>query len=601
VSTAAREPASGQSAAAGAIDSRGRARQTVADLAELCARHPTLTVSAVATVWALILTMGLIRHLDADIYGYPGDATGTIAIYSWWGYALTHGRSLFDNPYGAPFGAGYDSVAFTALPIAVAAPLSALVGPVVAYNLLVLSGFPLTAWVTFLLGRQFGLPALAAAFSALAFTFIPYHLQKAMGHLGMVHLELFSGTLLFLVRWRATGRRRNLAFAGIMAGLALCLDPYDAYIDAVLVVAFFLVSVPLASPLLRGIGRRLRAHAAAAVVIAAVAALFVPAAVLAAHRPGGSGGYLSGVANGAQGVTHLESELIIYSARPIEYVQPWFANPLVPDAVKQFELTNLHYSNFTENTLFLGYAVMILGIVGTALIRRAVFPVVVSWAIGVAGFVFSMPPFQYQVPPGVSLSAPSYYLYSVIPYFRVYARFGVLVMLAAVILAGFGFAALSSRLRAGWPRAVLIVPFIILAVEFNNVPPLHTTRIFPAPPAYQWLAAQPSGILIEYPLHGPNGSNQEVQTEEYELYQQTHQHPIFNGATPSSPAGQLEPRLEPYYSPGVPIVLRELGIRYVFVHRAEYGQDGFELPHQVDGLQYVMTLAGVDIFEVPGG
>jgi hypothetical protein len=184
----------------------------------------------------------------------------------------------------------------------------------------------------------------------------------------------------------------------------------------------------------------------------------------------------------------------------------------------------------------------------------------------------------------------------------VYARFGVLVMLAAVLLAGFGFAALSSRLRVGWPRALLVVPFLLLAVEFNNVPPLHTTRLFPAPPAYEWLASQPSGILIEYPLRaGPDPGVQQVQTYEYELYQQTHQHPIFNGSTPTSRAGQLEPRLEPYYSPGVASELRALGIRYVFVHRNEYAADGLQLPNQVAGLRFVMTLAGIDIYEVSGG
>lgn len=576
-------------------------RQAFDDLVRLGSRWPALTVTIVATLWALVLTMGLGLHLNADIYGGGGDSTGTIANYAWWGYAITHGKWLFDNPYGAPFGAGYDTVAFTALPVVVSAPLSAILGPVVTYNVEVLSGFPLTAWVTFLLARRLGLPGLAAAFSALAFTFLPYHLQKSMGHLGMVHLELFSGTLLFLVRWRQTGRRRNLAFAGIMVGLALCLDPYDAYVDAVLIAAFFVVSLALAWPLVRGVWRRLRAHAVAAVVIAVVAALFVPAAVLAAHRPNGSGSYAQGVASGAQAASRLRIETLYYSARPIEFVEPWFANPLVPQELKQYELSNLHYSNVAENTLFLGFTVMALGIVGLLFVRRAVFPVAVSLGVGVAGFVFAAPPLWYQVLPGVTVSAPSYYLYSLLPYFRVYARFGVLVMLAAVLLAGFGFAVLASRLRPGWPRAFLVVPFLLLAIEFNNLPPLHTTRLFPAPPPYEWLASQPQGILIEYPLHAGDPGAQEVRTYNYELYQQTHQHPIFNGSTPTSRAGQLEPRLEPYYAPGVASELRALGIRYVFVHRNEYSGDGYQLPQEVDGLRFVMTMAGVDIYEVRGG
>jgi hypothetical protein len=599
VSTTARGPAAGHRPSVASTATTRRIRWAFDELGGLCTRRPALTVTVVATLWALVLTMGMIRHLDADIYGYPGDATGTIASYAWWGYALAHGRSLLAYPWGAPFGAGLENVPLSALQVGISAPLSAVLGPVVTYNLEVLSGFPLTAWVTFVLSRQLGLPALAAAFSALAFTFMPYHLQKAMGHLGMVHLELFSGTLLFLVRWRATGRRRNLAFAGIIAGLALCLDPYDAFIDMVLVAAFFLVSVALPSPLLRGVARRLRAHVLAAAAVAAATAALVPAAVLAAHRPSGSGSYVQGVVSGAQEAARLRIELLIYSARPIEFVQPWFANPLVPQAIRQYELSNLHYSNITESTLFLGYSVIALAILGTVLVRRAVFPVVLSWAVGLAGFVFAAPPLLYQVLPGVSVSAPSYYLYSVLPFFRVYARFGVLVMLAAVLLAGFGFAAIASRLRGGWPRAFLIVPFLLMAVEFNNLPPLHTTRIFPAPPAYTWLASQPSGILVEYPLHGVDTGTQQVENSQYELYQQTHRHPILNGSATSSRMGQLEPELEPYYSPQVVSRLRALGVRYVFVHRLGYLGSDIQFPRQVDGLQFVMTLAGIDVYEVP--
>jgi hypothetical protein len=600
VSATAGDTTAGRQAAVAAA-SRGPIRQTFEELKGVCSRHPGLTVAVIASVWASILTMGLILHLNADIYGEPGDATGTIADYAWWGYALTHGKSLFENPYGAPFGAGYENVVFSALQVAVSAPLSAVLGPVVTYNLEVLSGFPLTAWVTFLLGRQLRLPPLAAAFSALALTFMPYHLQKAMGHLGMVHMELFSATLLFLLRWRDTGRRRNLALAGVVAGLALCLDPYDAFIAAVLIAAFFVVSLALASPLLPGIWRRLREHTLAAVIGVASAALFAPVALVAAHRPTGSGAYLQGVAAGAQGVAHLRAETITFSARPIEFVQPWFANPLVPEWLRQSELSNLP-GNVAENTLFLGYTVMVLAIVGTLLIRRAVFPVVISWAVGLAGFVFSAPPFLYRLPAGITISAPSYYLYSLLPYFRVYARFGVLVMLGVVLLAGLGLAGLASRVRAGWPRAFLVVPFLLLAVEFNNLPPLHTTRLFPAPPAYEWLAAQPPGILIEYPLHAGSDANvQQIQTYQYELYQQTHQHPIFNGSSPTSRAGQMEPQLEPYYRPGVATRLGALGIRYVFVLRNEYRDDGLQLPHQVPGLRFVQTIAGIDVYEVASG
>jgi hypothetical protein len=63
--------------------------------------------------------------------------------------------------------------------------------------------------------------------------------------------------------------------------------------------------------------------------------------------------------------------------------------------------------------------------------------------------------------------------------------------------------------------------------------------------------------------------------------------------------GQLEPELEPYYSPQVVSRLRALGVRYVFVHRLGYLGSDIQFPRQVDGLQFVMTLAGIDVYEVP--
>ena len=40
------------------------------------------------------------------------------------------------------------------------------------------------------------------------------------------------------------------------------------------------------------------------------------------------------------------------------------------------------------------------------------------------------------------------------------------------------------------------------------------------------------------------------------------------------------------------------GVRYVFVHRHDYEVAGWSLPTTVEGLTYVTTLDGVDIYTV---
>jgi hypothetical protein len=539
------------------------------------------------------MTAPLIFQLDRSIYGYPGDATGTVAEYSWWSYALQHHQSIFDNTqWGAPFGAGWQSVPFPVLPVVLIAPLSALVGGTAAYNIEVLASFPLTAWVTFLLARRLGCRSLGAAFAALAFTFVPYHLEKAQGHAGQTHMEFFSATLLFLVRWRQGGSRWNIVAAGAMAGLTLWDDYYFAYILAFAVATFLVVSFtfrPHDSPQMSW----LRRHVSGALAVALVAAVFVPATVLLAIRP--SNGSLSGSLSAQTAGFHQGLEQIrVYSARPLEYLWPFHANPLLPAAVLKYETDHLHGSNFTEQTLFIGFTVLVLGSIGVVVGRRR-FETALLLAIGVVGFLVALPPGIHAGP--VTIPTPSLMLNPVFPIFRVYSRFGILVLLGAALLAGLGFSWLQGRLTGRWAW-LLAVPFLLTAVEFNNLPPTHDTQLYPAPAEYQWLAQQPAGILVEYPLDAGTPQTEEIETRQYTLYQHVHGHPIFNGATTASGAYALYPMLEPYYGSGVSQILKDIGIKYVFVHRDGYQQAGLDVPQSVAGFTYVQTLDGVDIYTV---
>ena len=547
----------------------------------------------IATLYSLVVTYPLVLQFDRSIYGYPGDATGTVAVYSWWEYALKHGLSIFDNTFwGAPYGAGWQAVPFAVIPVLVFAPLSALIGGTGAYNVEVISSFPLTAWITFLLARRLGCRPLGAAFAALAFTFVPYHLEKAQGHAGQTHMEFLAATLLFLLRWRQGGSRWNLVGAGAMAGLTLWDDYYLAYIGAFLVATFFVVSV-----IHKRVGATsidwIKKHAGAAIAVGAVTALFVPATVLTAERP--SNGSIGGALNAqTAGFNQGLDQIRIYSARPLEYFLPFHANPLLPSAVLRYEQDHLHGSNFTEETLFLGYTVMLLALVAVAIGWRH-FETRLLLGLGLVGFLVAFAPGLHLA--GFVIPAPSQLLNKLFPIFRVYSRFGILVMLGAALLAGLGFTWLQSRL-SGRKALLLAAPFLLTAIEFNNLPPTHVTQLYPAPAEYQWLAQQPPGILIEYPLKEGSPQIQEIQTRQYTLYQHVHGHPIFNGGTTASRADAVSQQLEPYYAPGVAKMLNDIGIRYLFVHMNDYQRDGFDVPKQVSGLTYIDTIDGVDIYSV---
>jgi hypothetical protein len=557
---------------------------------------PALLVTIAATVYSWVLTFPLILHLNSAIYGYPGDSTGGISIYDWWGYALRHHLDLFNNTlWGAPYGAGWQAVPFAVLPVLILGPLAAVAGGTVAYNLQMLSAFPLTAWLTFLASRRLGTSRVGAAFAALAFTFIPYHLEKAQGHVAETHMETFSGILYFLLRWRQGGSRWNLVAAGAFAGLAVWNDYYMAYIAAFLVATWFAVALfdrrTVSEP-----RRWIPRNVAGGLLIAVTTALFVPAALLFADRPGSGGSFAASVKAQVGALNEGIDQVTIFSARREDYYLPYYANPLTPASIVSYERAHLHFSNFVEQTLFLGYTVMLLALVGLAVGFRR-FETWLLVAIAAVGFVVGEPPLLHRFGP-LEIPSPSLVLTPLVPIFRVYARFAMLVMLAVTLLAGLGMTWLQGRLR-GRAALLLAAPFLLTAIEFNNVPPLHVTTLFPAPTEYQWLSHQPPGILVEYPLKaGTDLSRQQIEDHLYTLYQPVHGHPLFNGGTSLSKADQLSPGLEPYYGPGVADELLSIGVRYVFVHRATYLQDGLEVTHDVPGMTYVDSLDGVDIFTI---
>ena len=558
-------------------------------------QRPALVVTVLATLYSWLITYPVVLHLDGSIYGYPGDSTGTIAVYSWWAYALGHHLSIFQNTaWGAPYGAGWDAVPFPVLQVFLMAPASLLFGGAVAYNLQVLSSFPLTAWTTFLVARRLGCRPLGAAFSAFAFTFIPYHIEKAQGHAGQTHMEFFSASLFLLLRWRQGGSRWNLIGAGAVVGLALWNDFYFAFITVFLFATFFVLGLAFdvaKSGLLVALPRYL----AAGVAVAVTTALFLPATVLVAERP--AGGSIAGALSSQSAGFHQGlDQVLIFSARRDEYFLPYYANPLTPKSVIAYEQKHLHFSNFVEQTLFLGYTVMVLATLGVVTgVRR--FETWLLLAIGTVGFLVAEPPLVHSFGP-LRVPSPSLVLNPLVPIFRVYARFGVLVMLGTTLLAGLGLSRLQHRLR-GRAALLLAVPFLLTAIEFNNIPPLHVYSFDPAPTEYQWLSKQPPGILVEYPLKAGNDAiTQEIENRQYTFFQNVHGHPIFNGGTAASRADQISPELEPYYGPGVADRLRQIGIRYVFVHRADYLRDHLQVPQDIPGLTYVATMDGVDVYTV---
>ena len=89
---------------------------------------------------------------------------------------------------------------------------------------------------------------------------------------------------------------------------------------------------------------------------------------------------------------------------------------------------------------------------------------------------------------------PSALLYPVLPMFRSYARFGVIVQLMAALLAGIGAAHLWAQ-RGRWQRGLAMSLIALAAAEYAVWPPALSRDVLPTE-AHRWVMQQRAGLRV---------------------------------------------------------------------------------------------------------
>ncbi len=121
-----------------------------------------------------------------------GDSAAYTWGLSWWPHAITHGLNPFVTHYmWSPVGLNVARTAMIPTAALVMAPITALSGPFVSYNILSIASPALAAFTTYLLCRRLikrELPSLAGGY---LFGFSSYEFVQLLGHLNL--------TLVFLI------------------------------------------------------------------------------------------------------------------------------------------------------------------------------------------------------------------------------------------------------------------------------------------------------------------------------------------------------------------------------------------------------------------
>lgn len=442
-------------------------------------RADLLWITAIACAVTLVLAAAVVRAPADRIFG-----AGSVG---WHHDPFTLMRQI-DRPL--VFSAYLQPI--TDLP---ARAVARVIGPVAAYNWLVLLTFPASAAAAFLLARHLALSRAGAAVAALAFAFSPFHLAHAAYHPHIAQTQWIA--IYFLALWRCldTATLARLGWlAAATAGVTLS-NFYGGLIAAVI--------TPVAM-LAYWIGVRRRHPSASRPFALTSAALIMLATAGAAYAILGAGIWPAGGAAYAV----RQADLYLYAATWQSYLVPPIDHPLVGGAARTYWESSGVGVGMLEQQVYLGFGILTLGLVGLAgwatsdRARPSAAAVPVIATIAVAAFLCSLSP--HGSLGAIIVERPAALLYEIAPMFRSYARFAVVVQLMAVLLAGFGV----DRLRRSgpWSRVACAALLLLTVIEYAASPLAASRDVLPTA-AHRWLTQQgPHARALDCPAAGADAA-----------------------------------------------------------------------------------------------
>ncbi|MGH9142089.1 MAG: DUF6044 family protein [Vicinamibacterales bacterium] len=436
------------------------------------------------------------------------------------------------------------------VPGMLAAPLHWLgVAPILVYNLVFLSGFALSGVGVALLVRRLTGHAGAAMVAGIVFAFPPYRIDH-YAHLQLQQTQFIPLALWAFHRLLDTGRLRDGALLGlcIVCQMLSCmyygifLVPYMAVVCGTMLIAAR-----------RMPKRRLLALVVAAAVVA-VATMPVGRAYLAARKVVGE---------------RSRDEVARNSATWRNYLAPPETNALYGKVFARFMEP--------ERRLFPGFVAVGLAIVGLwprtrpkadQEKRRAALS-------GVRDYV-SSPQFAYGLGLilafDVSLGFNGMIYRGLYDYFlpfkalRIPARMGLMVGFSLAVLAGYGAARVSDRLRSARMRcAVLTTIGVLMLAEYASTPLELWAAPRHPPDAYADLIRDagdgPTSVIFEFPTGA-------MEDPEYLYYSTFHWQYLVNGYSGFFPPSyqHIVRAVRGFPDETSMNMIRSHGVRYLVIH-----------------------------------
>lgn len=562
-------------------------------------------------------TFPLVVYFNKGIPGFFSTDESFGALWDSWRikFSFTHKlpfghASVIAYPSGINL---YDSGFVSYIWMGMHYALSILTNPILTFNIQVFVNFLLNGFFTYLLVYYLTKERMIGIFSGIIFAFCPYQFVRVWQHLGLSYNGFVVFCLYALILLRQDSKRIHSVLFFLSLILLLSFDFSNMFLGFITLCAFviyvvvhFLMNKKL-YPKHLNLGYLKKAAVIATLAIFMLFFQFFPL-VRNLYR------FSSFRAASAHNLFHRSfDDLFQQSARPLSYFLPASFHPIFGKFTEQLVGSDLYGVSFTEHTLYLGWIPLALAFLAFRRWRNNrkssaqdfkdselydnfyvgffIFLTVVAW-------LFSQPPW-WKIGP-LKIYMPSFFMYKILPMYRAYCRFGIVIMLAIAVLAGYGLKFTLARYKARNAKFIIFALFCgLVFFEFLNWPPYKLIDVSKVPGVYYWLKEQPKGIVIaEYPLDADSPN------ELYKFFQTVHEKRIVNGTMPGTPANKVIQTIRRLSMPKAVSVLKSIGVRYVIVHKEEYLKTGLvedredleKIPYTY-GLKLVKNFSSQECFQ----
>ncbi|MGQ9828934.1 MAG: hypothetical protein ACUVSW_13825 [Roseiflexus sp.] len=364
-------------------------------------------------------------------------------------------------------------------------PITALAGPIAAYNTAVLTALTLSGIGGYALALRVSGDRLAAFIGGIVFTFSPFHMTKVWdGQLELITVQWCALYAFFLLRAAEEAQRRNALIAGVFLALIGYTSWYYLFFFGIYSLLFVTIWLAWAQPGQRwGMLRRFTMTAGCGVTLLTPLLAAVPRAAEA----------MLVISSPWFDPSNPFDKILTHSVNMYDLVLPNGLHPLWGSVVETVVRTWHPYIGAWN--VAPGYGALALSLIALIMARREAW----RWAvIGLIAVVLSLGPIVQIGTLRTSIPLP-YQLILAIPGLELARRpshFIVITTLMLAPLAALGLRELRRRLPMRQGYALIGVCAVLIAFEF--APPRWSLYPFRVHPYYERIAGQP-GAVMELP------------------------------------------------------------------------------------------------------